>query len=59
MPYFRCPDCGLLAHIVWRGPAAVHCSRCRARQREQAERSAASGPPWGARVSRTPTVRAH
>jgi hypothetical protein len=30
MPYLRCPNCGLLAHIATGGGAAIECSRCRA-----------------------------
>jgi uncharacterized paraquat-inducible protein A len=36
MPYLRCPNCGLLAHVVATGHTAVtHCPRCRARQQQQ------------------------
>jgi uncharacterized paraquat-inducible protein A len=35
MPDLRCPDCGLLAHLVATdAPAAIHCPRCRALARE-------------------------
>jgi uncharacterized paraquat-inducible protein A len=35
MPYLRCPNCGLLAHVI---PTAhsdeLHCPRCRAHEQE-------------------------
>jgi uncharacterized paraquat-inducible protein A len=35
MPYLRCPNCGLLAHVI---PAAhahvLNCPRCRAHEQE-------------------------
>jgi phage FluMu protein Com len=29
MPYFRCPSCGLLAHVGRDGSAEIDCARCR------------------------------
>jgi phage FluMu protein Com len=34
MPYFRCPSCGLLAHVNGDHTAAIHCARCRALQKD-------------------------
>ena len=28
MPYFRCPACGLLAHVAAGDPPAIECTRC-------------------------------
>jgi hypothetical protein len=31
MPYLRCPNCGLLAHVVATADTPpIHCPRCRA-----------------------------
>jgi uncharacterized paraquat-inducible protein A len=35
MPYLRCPNCGLLAHVLAADPSTVvHCPRCRALPRQ-------------------------
>jgi hypothetical protein len=33
MPYFRCPVCGLLAHVTTNDSTPIPCSRCRAPKR--------------------------
>jgi len=35
MPYFRCPNCALLAHVPGHDPTAIACPRCRALSREE------------------------
>jgi phage FluMu protein Com len=30
MPYFRCPGCGMLAHMATEDSASITCPRCRA-----------------------------
>ena len=33
MPYLKCPNCGLLAHVIATNHTAlIHCPRCRALQ---------------------------
>jgi phage FluMu protein Com len=34
VPYFRCPGCGLLAHVATEDSAAINCPRCRALQHQ-------------------------
>jgi phage FluMu protein Com len=35
MPYLRCPNCGLLAHLIAGAHnAELHCPRCRAIQQQ-------------------------
>jgi uncharacterized paraquat-inducible protein A len=35
MPYLRCPNCGLLAHVITTAHAgALGCPRCRSHDRE-------------------------
>jgi phage FluMu protein Com len=34
VPYYRCPSCGMLAHIAGDGAAPITCPRCRAIQKE-------------------------
>jgi uncharacterized paraquat-inducible protein A len=35
MPYLRCPNCGLLAHVIATAHADVlNCPRCRAHEQE-------------------------
>jgi uncharacterized paraquat-inducible protein A len=36
MPYLRCPNCGLLAHVTTTDQTpVVHCPRCRALQHQK------------------------
>jgi predicted nucleic acid-binding Zn ribbon protein len=36
MPYYRCPACGLLAHVAADDSPAIDCTRCGALERRVA-----------------------